>query len=104
LAINVHEIQAWAASVGVCSVPAVFVSCDACLRCVYTRNASGARAERSILQQHIAVYICNASSAYMRQGRLWQQRCRSVYAGVGQQGFTKGSNEVTSQHVDHTLL
>ena len=39
------------------------------LRCVYTRNASEARAERSVLQQRIAVYICSASSAYTRQGR-----------------------------------
>jgi len=36
------------------------------------------------VQQHIAVYICNVSSAYTRQGCLWRQRRRSVDAGVGQ--------------------
>jgi len=62
------------------------------LRCVYTRNASEARTARSVLQQHIAVYICNVSSAYTRQRRLWRQKRRSVDAGVGQQGFAKDSN------------
>jgi len=42
------------------------------LRCVYTRNASEARAQHSVLQQHIVIHICNTSSAYTRQGRLWR--------------------------------